>query len=262
MDKQAATLKGIEEFAAECAMLKVIGSEVLDYCVDEGVQIHGGMGFSAESQVERAYRDARINRIFEGTNEINRMLTVDMILKKAMKGELDLMGPAMAVAGELMSIPDFEDPSDELFAEEKKVIANFKKALLMVAGTAAQKLMMELAKQQEILMNVADICNEIYVAESLLLRVEKMVDKKGEEAAGVYIAIAKTYLFDAADKISKSGKDALMAFVTDDELRMMLMGLRRFTKVQPFNTKDARQMIAQQLIEKNEYCFSDAVNQF
>lgn len=260
MDKQRATLKGIEEFAAECAMLKVVGSEVLDYCVDEGVQIFGGMGFSAESAVERAYRDSRINRIFEGTNEINRLLTVDMILKRAMKGELDLMGPAMAVANELMSIPDFEDPSEELFGEEKKYIKNFKKTLMMVAGTAAQKLMMQLTKEQEILMNVADIANDIYTAESVLLRVEKMVKAKGEEACAEYIAIVKTFIFDAADRINKSGKDALMAFVEGDEMRMMLMGLKRFTKVAPYNTKNARQLIATKLIEKGEYCLSDAVN--
>ncbi|MBD3637088.1 MAG: acyl-CoA dehydrogenase family protein [Crocinitomicaceae bacterium] len=261
MDKEKATLEGIKEYAAECAILKVVGSETLDYVVDEGVQIHGGMGYSAESQVERAYRDSRINRIFEGTNEINRMLTVDMILKKAMKGELDLMGPAQAVAGELMSIPDFEDPSEELFAEEKKYISNFKKAILMVAGSAAQKLMMELAKQQEILLNVADMINDTYVAESALLRVEKMVATKGEEACKDYIAIVKTYMFDAADRINKSGKDALMAFVEGDELRMMMMGLKRFTKVEAYNTKNARQQIAQTLIDKNEYCFSDALNQ-
>lgn len=260
MDKHKATLKGIEEFAAECAMLKVVGSEVLDYCSDEGVQIFGGMGYSAESSVERAYRDSRINRIFEGTNEINRLLTVDMILKKAMKGELDLMGPAMAVANELMSIPDFEEPSTELFAAEKKVLINFKKTLMMVAGTAAQKLMATLTKEQEILMNVADIANDIYTAESLLLRVEKMIKNRGEAGNEVYIAMVKTFIFDAADRINKSGKDALMAFVEEDELRMMLMGLKRFTKVEPFNTKNARQLIANKLIDKGEYCFSDAVN--
>ena len=260
MDKPKATLKGIEQFAAECAILKVVGSETLDYVVDEGVQIHGGMGYSAESAVERAYRDSRINRIFEGTNEINRMLTVDMILKKAMKGELDLMGPAQAVANELMSIPDFEDPSDELFAEEKKYIVNFKKAVLMVAGSAAQKLMMELAKEQEILLNIANMVNQVYLAESALLRVEKMAADKGEEAAKAYIAIVKTFIFDAADKINKAGKDALMAFTEGDDQRMMMMGLKRFTKVQPYNTKEARQQIAQKLIDKNEYCFSDALN--
>ncbi|MBK9593042.1 MAG: acyl-CoA dehydrogenase family protein [Crocinitomicaceae bacterium] len=261
MDKHKATLKGIEQFAPECAMLKVVGSEVLDFCVDESVQIYGGMGYSAESPVERAYRDSRINRIFEGTNEINRLLTVDMVLKKAMKGELDLMTPAMAVANELMSIPDFADASGALFDAEKGYLRNFKKAILMVAGTAVQKLMMELSKQQEILMNVADMLNDVYVAESVLLRVEKMVKSKGEAACQEYIAIVRTFIFDAADRINKSGKDALMAFVTEDELRMMMMGLKRFTKVEPFNTKDARQAIANKLIAKNEYCLSDAVNQ-
>ena len=260
MSKEKATLKGIETFAPECAILKVVGSETLDYCVDEGVQIHGGMGFSAESAIERAYRDSRINKIFEGTNEINRLLTVDMILKKGMKGQLDLMTPAMAVANDLMSIPDFEEPSNELFAEEKKYIKNFKKAILMVAGTAVQKLMMSLSKEEEILMNAADMINDTYVAESVMLRVEKMAKAIGEDKAAIYIDIAKTYIFDAADRINKAGKDALMSFVDEDELKMMLMGMKRFTKVAPMNTKQARQNIALKLIEKNEYCFSDAIN--
>lgn len=260
MDKGQATLKGIEQFAPECAILKVVGSEAVDYCVDEAVQIFGGMGYSAESSVERGYRDSRINRIFEGTNEINRMLTVQMILRKAMKGELDLMTPAMAVGNELMSVPDFEDPTGEVFEQEKKYLKNFKKAVLMVAGTAAQKLMQSLAKEQEIIMNIADMVNDVYVAESLLLRVEKMIKNVGEEAASVYMDIAKTYIFDAADRINKAGKDALMAFVEDDELKMMMIGLKRFTKVEPFNTKNARQRIATKLIEKNEYCYSDALN--
>jgi len=260
MSKEKATLKGIETFAPECAILKVVGSETLDYCVDEGVQIHGGMGFSAESAIERAYRDSRINKIFEGTNEINRLLTVDMILKKGMKGQLDLMTPAMAVANDLMSIPDFEDPSTELFTEEKKYIKNFKKAILMVAGTAVQKLMMSLSKEEEILMNAADMINDCYVAESVMLRVEKMAKAKGEDNVSIYIDIAKTYIFDAASRINKAGCDALMSFVEEDELKMMLMGMRRFTKVAPMNTKQARQNIALKLIEKNEYCFSDAIN--
>jgi len=260
MDKQKATLKGIEQFAPECAMLKVAGSETLDYCVDEAVQIYGGMGFSAEAPVERGYRDARINRIFEGTNEINRLLTVDMMLKRAMKGELDLMGPAMAVANELMSIPDFSDPPAGILSQEKQVVANFKKAALMVAGAAAQKLAMELSKQQEVLMNIADILIDIYLSESVLLRAEKMANKRGEAACGDYIALTRTFIFDAADRIHKSGKDALMAFVTEDGLRIMMTGLKRFTKTQPFNTKDARQMIAQKLINKGDYCLSDAVN--
>jgi len=261
MDKEKATLKGIETFAPECAILKVVGSECVDYCVDEGVQIYGGMGYSAESRVERGYRDSRINRIFEGTNEINRLLTVDMILKKGMKGELDLMSPAMAVANDLMSIPDFEEPSTELFAEEKKYIKNFKKAILMVAGTAVQKLMTSLAKEEEILMNAADMINDTYVAESVLLRVEKMAKKHGKDKVGVYIDIVKTYIHDAADRINKAGKDALMSFVEEDELKMMLMGMKRFTKVAAFNTKEARQKIALKAIDKNEYSFSDAINQ-
>jgi alkylation response protein AidB-like acyl-CoA dehydrogenase len=261
MDKEKATLKGIETFAPECAILKVVGSECVDYCVDEGVQIYGGMGYSAESRVERGYRDSRINRIFEGTNEINRLLTVDMILKKGMKGELDLMTPAMAVANDLMSVPNFEEPSTELFAEEKKYIKNFKKAILMVAGTAVQKLMASLSKEEEILMNAADMINDTYVAESVMLRVEKMAKKHGEDKVEVYIDIVKTYIHDAADRINKAGKDALMSFVEEDELKMMLMGMKRFTKVAPFNTKEARQKIALKAIDKNEYCFSDAINQ-
>jgi alkylation response protein AidB-like acyl-CoA dehydrogenase len=255
MDESKAILKGIEQFAAECAMLKVHGSEVLDYAVDEGVQIHGGMGYSAESAIERAYRDSRINRIFEGTNEINRMLTVDMILKKAMKGELDLMSPAMAVQKELMSIPDFGDATNGVLDNEVKYVKNFKKAILMVAGAAVQKLMMTLAKEQEILMGIANMIIETYCAESALLRAQKLIEKNGEEASKYAIAIVKTYIYDTADKINKYGKDALNSFAEGDEQRMMLLGLKRFTKTEPLNTKETRQLIAQKLIEENRYCF-------
>lgn len=255
MSKEKATIEGAREFSVEAAILKVNGSEVLDYVVDEGVQVYGGMGYSAEAPMERAYRDSRINRIFEGTNEINRMLTVDMMLKKAMKGELDLMGPAMKVAQELMSIPDFGAPDTTLFAAEKKYLQNFKKAVLMVAGSATQKLMMNLAKEQEILMNIADMLIEVYVAESLLLRVEKLVSMKGEAAAQAQLSMLKVYFYDAADKINKSGKDALNSFVEGDEHRMMLMGLKRFTKVDAINSKEERRKIAAQLIEANKYCF-------
>ena len=255
MDKQEATLKGVEDFAIEAAIVKVFASEALDYVVDEAVQVHGGMGFSAESAVERAYRDARINRIFEGTNEINRMLVVDMLLKRAMKGELNLLGPAQKVAGELMSIPDFGAPDETLFAAEKKYIQNFKKAVLMTAGSAAQKLMTELAKEQEILINVSDMVSIIYCSESLLLRVEKLVGMHGEEACSQHLDIMRTYIFDAADKLNKHGKDALMGFAEGDELRMMLMGLKRFTKVESFNTKEARRRIAAKIIEENKYPF-------
>ncbi|MFN4123025.1 MAG: acyl-CoA dehydrogenase family protein [Flavobacteriales bacterium] len=255
MDPAKAKLKSVEQFAVECAMMKVHGSETLDYVVDEGVQIFGGMGYSAEAPMDRAYRDARINRIFEGTNEINRMLTVDMMLKRAMKGELDLMGPAMQVASELMSIPDFGAEDDGLFAAEKKYVKNFKKAVLMVAGSAVQKLMMTLAKEQEILMNIADMLIETYVSESVLLRAEKLVHLKGESEAALQIEMMRVYINDAADRINIAGKNAINSYADGDEQRMMLMGLKRFTKVAPLNTKDARRKIAEKLIEANKYCF-------
>lgn len=242
-----ALLAAAEEYAIECAMIKVFGSELLDYVVDESVQVHGGNGFSDEYNVSRAYRDSRINRIYEGTNEINRLLTVDMVLKRAMKGRLDLMGPAMAVQKELMSIPDFGSTDDTPFAEERNAIQQFKKAILMVAGAAVQKLMMKLESEQEILMGIADMAIETFHAESALLRAMKLVEQKGEANCGYELDIARTYLYDAADRINKSGKDAINAFALGDEQRMMLLGLKRFTKVAPFNTKDARRRIAARL---------------
>lgn len=255
MDKGKATLKGIEQFAVEAAILKVHGSEVLDYVSDEGVQIYGGMGYSAEAPMDRAYRDSRINRIFEGTNEINRLLTVDMILKRAMKGELDLMGPAQAVAAELVGIPEFSDPDTTLFAYEKKLVKNFKKAILLTAGAAVQKLMQSLSKEQEVIMNIADMAIEAYVAESVLLRVEKLVSMRGEAACEVELAMMRSYINSACDKIWIEGKEALNSFAEGDELRMMLMGLKRYTKQEPFNAKAARQIVAQKLIAENKYCF-------
>ncbi|MBY0245376.1 MAG: acyl-CoA dehydrogenase family protein, partial [Sphingobacteriaceae bacterium] len=255
MDAGKAKLKSTEQFAVECAILKVWGSEVLDYVTDEGVQIYGGMGFSADAPMDRAYRDARINRIFEGTNEINRLLTVDMMLKRAMKGELDLMTPATAVAAELMSIPDFGEEDATLFAAEKKIIKNLKKATLMVAGSAVQKLMMSLSKEQEILMNIADMASYVYVAESVMLRTEKLVSLRGEEACKAQLDMMRIYFVEAVDGLQKAGKEALWAFGEGDELRMMLVGLRRFTKMEPFNVKQARQNVAQKLIEENKYCF-------
>jgi alkylation response protein AidB-like acyl-CoA dehydrogenase len=248
-----ALLGAAEEYAIECAILKVFGSEVLDFVVDEGVQVHGGNGYSDEYQISKAYRDSRINRIYEGTNEINRLLTVDMVLKRAMKGKLDLMGPAMIVQSELMSIPDFGSEEEGAFAKEKKAIANFKKCILMVAGAAVQKLMMTLSKEQEILMNIADMAIITYHAESALLRLEKLTALKGEAATSVQADIVKTYIYDAADAINKAGKDALNSFAEGDELRMMNIGLKRFTKVEPFNTKDARRRICAQLVADNGY---------
>ena len=250
-----ALLGAAEEYAIECAMLKVYGSEVLDFVVDEGVQIHGGNGFSAEYNISRAYRDSRINRIYEGTNEINRLLTLDMTLKRAMGGRLDLMVPAMNVQKELMSIPDFGAEDEAPFAKEKKLVANLKKAILMTAGAAVQKLMMKIEHEQEVLMNLADMAIEIFNAESVLLRVMKMTGEQGDTAAQIYQDIMRTYLYDAADKVNKSGKDAINAFADGDEQRMILMGLKRFTKAEPFNTKDARRRIADKMIADGKYNF-------
>ncbi len=244
-----------EEYAIECAMLKVDGSEVLDYIVDEGVQIHGGNGFSDEYMISRAYRDSRINRIYEGTNEINRLLTVDMMLKRAMKGKLDLMGPAIAVSKELMSIPDFGNDDDSPFAVEKKTILQMKKAILMVAGAAVQKLMMGLSEEQEILMNIADMAIVTFNAESALLRLIKMTDKQGADAVSVQSDMVHVYMNDAVDAVNKAGKEAINAFAEGDEQRMMLLGLKRFTKTQPFNSKEARRRIAAKLSAAGKYDF-------
>lgn len=245
-----ALLGAAEEYAIECAILKVNGSEVADFCVDEGVQIHGGNGFSAEYNISRAYRDSRINRIYEGTNEINRLLTVDMTLKRAMQGRLNIMGPAMKVSQELMSIPDFGDEDTTPFAAEIKLVKDFKKTILLTAGAAAQKLMMQLEHEQEILMAIADMAIDTYLAESLLLRVIKL---QNHENASIYKDILQCFLYDAADRIHKNGKDAINAFAEGDEQRMILMGLRRFTKAAPFNSKAARRRIADKLINDKKY---------
>lgn len=247
-----AVLAAAQEYAAECAVLKVLGSETLDYVVDEGVQTLGGYGFSADYPMDRSYRDSRINRIFEGTNEINRMLTVDYLMKKAMKGELDLLGPAMAVQKELMSIPDFNEPEGQWAAEEK-AIAQFKKAILMVAGAAAQKFMMKLGEQQEILMAIADMVMYTYATESLLMRLQKL--EPGSAYYDQKADMLQVYLADSAERIHLAAKTAINAMAEGDEQRMMLMGAKRFTKVNAYNTVAARRRIAQTLIEQNGYCF-------
>ncbi len=256
MDSAKARLKSLEEFAIECAILKVHGSEVLDLAVDEGVQIYGGMGFSAEGPMDRAYRDARINRIFEGTNEINRLLTIDMLMKRAMKGSLDLMTPTMAVLKELTSIPDFGASDDTaLFAKEKKVLRNLKKAGLMVSGAAVQKFMMKLSEEQEILMNLADMLIEGYVAESVLLRFEKLVGIKGEKACAVEKDMAMIYLHEAVERAAQAGRQAITSFAEGDELQLMLLGLKRFTRIEPFNLKEARRRVARAALDKGAYPF-------
>ncbi|GAB4195518.1 MAG: acyl-CoA dehydrogenase family protein [Thermoflexibacter sp.] len=251
-----AKLKALEQFAIECAIMKVHGSEILDYIVDEGVQIYGGMGFSEEAPMARAYRDARISRIYEGTNEINRMLLVGMIVKRAMKGELDLMQPAMAVAKELTSVPNMTPVDNSiLFAEEKEVIKNMKKAILMVAGDALQTLGTEFESEQEIMMNLADMLIETYVAESTILRTEKLIGIRGEAACEAQINMAKVYLTEAVSKLEFAGKEAINAYSKGDKMKVLLMGLKRYTKINPFNTKNARRMVADTIIAEGKYPF-------
>ncbi|MEM6261716.1 MAG: acyl-CoA dehydrogenase family protein [Bacteroidota bacterium] len=253
LTKEKALLKGVEQFAIEAAIIKIFGSEVLDYVVDEGVQVYGGMGYSADAPMERAYRDSRIARIYEGTNEINRMLLVGMIVKRAMKGELDLLGPAMAVAKELMSMPSFGSEYSGLFADEKEVLKKLKKAILMVAGKAAQDLGPKLNDEQELLMNLADMAIEAYVVESAILRVEKLAGMRGESAVDLQAKMVKVYLYEAVEKIGAAGREAIMAFAKDDDMKMLMMGMKRFTKPYMVNTTAFRREIADHLIEREGY---------
>lgn len=254
---QEAELKGVEEFAIECSILKVAVSEDVQACTDEGIQIFGGMGFSEDAPMESAWRDARIARIYEGTNEINRMLSVGMLVKKAMKGHVDLLGPAMAVAEELMGIPSFDVPDySELFAEEKEMIAKLKKVFLMVAGAAVQKYGPELESHQQLLMAASDILIEIYMAESTILRTEKLAKKEGEDKVQEQIAMAKLYLYHAVDIVNQKGKEGIVSFAEGDEQRMMLMGLKRFTKYTNMpNVIGLREKIAAKIISENKYTF-------
>jgi hypothetical protein len=236
-------------------MLKVYGSEMLDYVVDEAVQVHGGYGYSEEYPAARAYRDSRINRIFEGTNEINRLLTVDMLLKRSMKGRIDLMSPAMAIQKELMSVPSFENGEDELLSAEKKAINNAKKAILMIAGSAVQKLMTKLKDEQEIIMNVTDMMIEVFACESAYLRTMKLSKSKSGDELQPYIDMTKVYINEAIEKVNLYGKHAITAFAEGDELKMLLLGLKRFTKLETVNTVKLRRSVADKLIEANKYCF-------
>jgi alkylation response protein AidB-like acyl-CoA dehydrogenase len=254
---QEAELKGVEEFAIECSILKVAVSEDVQSCTDEGIQIFGGMGFSEDAPMESAWRDARIARIYEGTNEINRMLSVGMLVKKAMKGHVDLLGPAMAVGEELMGIPSFDVPDySELFAEEKEMIAKLKKVFLMVAGAAVQKYGQELEDHQQLLMAASDILIEVYMAESTILRTEKLAKKEGADKVQEQIAMAQLYLYHAVDIINQKGKEGIVSFAEGDEQRMMLMGLKRFTKYANMpNVIGLREKIAAKLIAENKYAF-------
>ncbi|WP_136481926.1 acyl-CoA dehydrogenase family protein [Cognatitamlana onchidii] len=254
---QEAELKGVEEYAIECSILKVAVSEFIQKCTDEGIQIYGGMGFSEETPIESAWRDARISRIYEGTNEINRMLSIGMLIKKAMKGHVDVLTPAMAVKDELVGIPSFEVPDySELFSEEKNIIKNLKKLFLMVAGAALQKYGEKIESQQQLMLAASDILIQIYLAESAILRAEKMAKKNGEDHAKEQIAMAKLNLFHAIDVIETAGKHSIISFSTGDEQRMMLMGLKRYIKyVNMPNIIELRHIIAEKVIKENKYCF-------
>ncbi|QNJ98486.1 acyl-CoA dehydrogenase family protein [Constantimarinum furrinae] len=254
---QEAELKGVEEYAIECSILKVAVSEDIQNCSDEGIQIFGGMGFSADTPMEAAWRDARIARIYEGTNEINRMLAVGMLVKKAMKGHVDLLGPAQAVASELTGIPSFDTPDySELLSEEKEMIAKLKKVFLMVAGSAVQKYGPELEEHQQLLLASADILIEIYMAESAVLRAEKNAKRFGEEAQKEQIAMARLNLYHAVDIIHSRAKEGIVSFAEGDEQRMMLMGLKRFTKYQNQpNVVALRNIIAEKVTAANSYPF-------
>ena len=252
-----AELKGVEEYAIECSILKVAASEDIQNCSDEGIQIFGGMGFSADTPMEAAWRDARISRIYEGTNEINRMLAVGMLVKKAMKGHVDLLGPATAVGNELTGIPSFETPDySELLSEEKAMVAKLKKVFLMVAGSAVQKYGTELDQHQQLLLAASDILIEIYLAESAILRAEKNAKRFGEDAQKEQIAMAKLYLYHAVDITNLKGKEAIVSSAEGDEQRMMLMGLKRFTKYQNQpNVVALRNIIAEKVTSENTYPF-------
>ncbi|WP_339607205.1 acyl-CoA dehydrogenase family protein [uncultured Roseivirga sp.] len=254
MDEAKAKLKGVEQFAIECAIAKIHSSEVLDYVVDQGVQVYGGMGYSADAPMERAYRDARIARIYEGTNEINRMLMIGMLLKRAMKGELNMFEPAMAVSKELVSVPSFTTiDKSVLFNAEKEVVKNLKKVFLMVGGKAAMALQDKIEDEQEVMMNLADILMEIYAVESSMLRTEKLVSQRGEEACKDYIAMTQIYMAEAIDRVNAAAKEAIASFTKGDEQKVMLMGLKRFTKMDLVNTKELRRQVADTMIAKGKF---------
>jgi alkylation response protein AidB-like acyl-CoA dehydrogenase len=254
-----AMLEAAEEYAIECSILKVNGSEVSDFCVDENVQIHGGIGYSEEYSAARAYRDSRINRIYEGTNEINRLLIVDQLLKRGLKGQLDIVGPAWAVQKELASMPSLEKP-DGAYAEEKRSLADFKKIILMVAGGAAKMQMdgkLNLKDEQEILMNCADMLIDLFNAESMLLRVQKLAttQQRSEQPQELYDAMLQVFFHDTNWRMQKNATDALASFAEGDLLKTFLMGVKRFTRYPAVNVKAKRRQVAEAMLKAGGWCW-------
>jgi alkylation response protein AidB-like acyl-CoA dehydrogenase len=256
LSHQEAELKGVEEFAIECSILKVSVSEKAQDCTDEGIQIYGGMGFSADAPMEMAWRDARIARIYEGTNEINRMLCVGMLLKKGFKGEIDLMSAATKVGQELMEGIPKAELANTFFAEEKNLLQNLKKAMLMITGAAVQTFGPKFDKEQQIILALSDILIEIYMIESAILRTEKNCERYGIDSQKNQIEMTQLYLFDAIEKINSKGKEALVSFAEGAQLKGMIAGLKQYTKYQNYpNVVALRRNVAATLIEENKYPF-------
>jgi len=256
LSHQEAELKGVEEFAIECSILKVSVSEKAQDCTDEGIQIYGGMGFSADAPMEMAWRDARIARIYEGTNEINRMLCLGMLLKKGFKGEIDLMSAATKVGQELMEGIPKTELSNAFFAEEKSLLQNLKKAMLMITGAAVQTFGPKFDKEQQIILALSDILIEIYMIESAILRTEKNCERYGLDSQKNQIDMTQLYLFDAIEKINSKGKEAIVSFAEGAQMKGMIAGLKQYTKYQNYpNVVALRRNIAATLIEENKYPF-------
>jgi len=247
------TRKAIEEYAVECSIIKVWGSEMIDYIVDETVQIYAGYGFVEEYPAERAYRDARINRIFEGTNEINRLIITGFLLKRAMSGQLPLMPAIKKLMDEVLSGPTIGEEIEGPLAEERKLVMQAKKLGLFAAGSATQKYMQAIQEQQEIMGAIADMTIETYAMESAVLRTQKLVDSKGERNAAIALAMTRVYLTQAMEKIEAAAKKVIAAVAEGDMLRTQLAILRRLAKHEPFNTVELRQQIAQHVIEVGKY---------
>jgi len=258
VDKSAAdatrqTLKAIEEYAVECSIIKVWGSEMIDYIVDENLQIHAGYGFVEEYPAERAYRDARINRIFEGTNEINRLIITGFLLKRAMSGQLPLMPAIKKLMDEVLAGPSVGEELDGALAEERKLVGQAKKLGLFAAGAATQKYMQAIQDQQEIMGAIADMTIEIYAMETAVLRAQKIAESKGETTAALPIAMTRVYLSQAMEKVESAARKVIAAVADGDMLRTQLAILRRLAKYEPFNTIELRQQIAQKMIERGKY---------